>query len=343
MMVSLTDVVASNQRIASTLPRGLVAVFVGGTSGVGEYTLKAFTRYADQPRVYIVGRSQESADRIIDECRALSPKGHFEFLKADVSSLKNVDAACCEIKKKESSINILFQSQGNMAWTEKSPDGLPMAFAVAGHSRLRFALNLLPLLEKAGSLRRVVSVACATCEGPIDLSNIPGEGFQRRQWRDQLASVSTLWLEELQRRAPTVAFVHTVPGVVDSGIMRDLKPDFQTSIIVGVFRLLKPFINTPPAESGERHTFAATSAMFAPVEGGKEHAGVPLNSTIGPGAQGTNGQLGSGIYSIGMKNEATTLKTVETLRQFHQDGTADKVWEYFMSDFKRIIGTECMT
>ncbi|KAI0145166.1 putative short-chain dehydrogenases/reductase [Xylariaceae sp. FL1272] len=342
-MVSLADVIASNQRIASTLPKGLVAVFVGGTSGVGEYTLKAFIRYADQPRVYIVGRSQESADRIINECRTLSPKGQFEFIKADVSALKNVDEVCREIKTKESSINILFQSQGTMAFNEKSPDGLPMSFAVAVHTRLRFAINLLPLLQNADSLRRVVSVGAATCEGPIDLSNIPGEGFELRQWRDQLASISTLLLEELQQRAPTVAFVHTVPGVVESGIMRDVKPNFRLSVIIGISRLLKPFINTPPAESGERHTFAATSAMFAPAEVGKGHAGVPSDFTIGSAAHGTNGQSGSGMYSIGVKNEAAPSKVVEVLTQFHQDGTADKVWEHFMSDFKRITGTEAMT
>lgn len=115
-MVSLPEVIASNERIASTLPEGLVAVFVGGTSGVGEYTLKAFAKYAVKPRVYTVGRSQEAADRIFEECKQLNPGGKFEFIKADVSILKNIDLVCREIKSKETKINILFESQGSMAF-----------------------------------------------------------------------------------------------------------------------------------------------------------------------------------------------------------------------------------
>jgi hypothetical protein len=43
-MVSLTAVQASNSCIASSLPLGLVAIFVGATSGIGEYTLKQFAK-----------------------------------------------------------------------------------------------------------------------------------------------------------------------------------------------------------------------------------------------------------------------------------------------------------
>jgi hypothetical protein len=63
-MVSLKYVQLSNGRIASALPPHLVCVFVGATSGVGEYSLKTFAKYANQPRIYFVGRSQEAADRI---------------------------------------------------------------------------------------------------------------------------------------------------------------------------------------------------------------------------------------------------------------------------------------
>ncbi len=117
-MVTLTEVIASNKRITSTFPNGLVAVFVGGTSGVGEYTVKKFAKYTSTliSRVYIVGRSQEAADRILADCRLLSPGSKFEFIKADVSLLKEVDQVCKYIKSKESKINILFLTQASMAF-----------------------------------------------------------------------------------------------------------------------------------------------------------------------------------------------------------------------------------
>lgn len=111
-MVTLSDVQASNTRISSSLPVGLVAVFVGGTSGIGEFTLKKFAQYALKPRVYFIGRSQEAGDRILAECEELNPDGEFTFIKADLSLLAVVDEVCRDIKSKESTINLLFLSAG---------------------------------------------------------------------------------------------------------------------------------------------------------------------------------------------------------------------------------------
>lgn len=74
-MVSLTDIESSNARISTVLPPGLVAVFVGGTNGVGETTLRRFAAHARQPRAYSLGRSQEAGDRITAERKTLDPEG----------------------------------------------------------------------------------------------------------------------------------------------------------------------------------------------------------------------------------------------------------------------------
>ncbi|KAI0964991.1 putative short-chain dehydrogenases/reductase [Xylaria arbuscula] len=342
-MVALSDIVASNKRIPSALPAGLIAIFVGGTSGIGEYTLKAFARYACAPKVIVIGRSQEAADRILEECRQLNPEGRFEFIRADVSLLKNVDDVCCEIREKVSTINLLFESQGSMAFETETEEGIPISFALGAYSRLRFIMNLLPHLQKATSLRRVVSVGAATCEGAIDLSNLPGRGFALHQWRDQLASVGTLTLDEARRRhAPDVAFVHTVPGVVESGIMRDVKPTLRLSITIGISRLLAPFINVPPTESGERHVFAATSAALSPGQG-EGNAGVPVDGTSIEMCRGIDGKAGSGVYSISPKNDPASPKVEELLQRFGDDGTARKVWDRVIADFVRITGQEAAT
>ena len=113
-MVSLTDVQSSNSRIASSLPPGLVAVFVGATSGIGETSLKQFAKYTTRPRVYFVGRSQEAGDRIKGECQALNPEGEYIFIKADTSLIRNVDSVCKDIKSKEKAVNLLFLSTGTL-------------------------------------------------------------------------------------------------------------------------------------------------------------------------------------------------------------------------------------
>lgn len=111
-MVSLSDVRSSNSLISSTFPLGLVAVFVGATSGIGEITLKKFAKYTRQPRAYFIGRSQDAADRIVVECKALNPAGEYIFVKADVSLIRVVDEVCKEITVKEKVLNLLFLSAG---------------------------------------------------------------------------------------------------------------------------------------------------------------------------------------------------------------------------------------
>lgn len=113
-MVNLTAIIASNERISSALPPGLVAVFVGGTSGVGEYTLQAFARYARAPKVIIVGRSREAADRILEECRGVNPEGCFEFVRGDVSLLRNVET--CVVRSCRRWLLLTSSSSRRGAW-----------------------------------------------------------------------------------------------------------------------------------------------------------------------------------------------------------------------------------
>lgn len=111
-MVSLEDVQASNSRITSTLPAGLVAIFVGGTSGIGETSLKQFVKHARKPRVYFIGRSQDAADRIAAECGMLNAEAELVFIKADTSLIRTVDEVCEGIKMKEQAVNLLFLTTG---------------------------------------------------------------------------------------------------------------------------------------------------------------------------------------------------------------------------------------
>ena len=111
-MVSLAQVQASNRLIRTVLPAGLVAVFVGATSGIGEISVKTFAKYANKPRIYLVGRSQDAADRILGDCKALNPEGTFAFIKADVSLIRAVDELCRKLRTQERAINLLFLSAG---------------------------------------------------------------------------------------------------------------------------------------------------------------------------------------------------------------------------------------
>jgi NAD(P)-dependent dehydrogenase (short-subunit alcohol dehydrogenase family) len=114
-MVKLTDVRSSNTAFKSH-SAGFVAIFVGGTSGIGETTVKALAANGIKCTAYVVGRNDAAAAAIIKECEALSPESTFTFIKKDVSILRNVDDVVEEIKSKEQKVDLLFMTQGYLTF-----------------------------------------------------------------------------------------------------------------------------------------------------------------------------------------------------------------------------------
>lgn len=99
-MVQIDHVRASISTLVRS--RSLVAVFVGGTSGIGEFTIQALATThgsrGNRLRVYIVGRNAAAAEGTIAGCRTTCPSGEFIFVKAnDLSLLGDVDRVCTEI------------------------------------------------------------------------------------------------------------------------------------------------------------------------------------------------------------------------------------------------------
>lgn len=115
-MVSLDQVLASNMQISTHLPKRVVAVFAGATSGIGEATLLAFVKYAFEPHIYLFARNMSSAERVIAQCRQLNAGGVYNFVKVDLSSVKETDAACEDVKKKEQVVNLVVLSAGEITF-----------------------------------------------------------------------------------------------------------------------------------------------------------------------------------------------------------------------------------
>jgi len=111
-MVSLNNVRTSNARFKEKAVPGLVALFIGGTSGVGKGTLLQFAKNANAPTVYLVGRSKASATPLLNELESLNPTGTFTFIETQISLIKNVDRMSDEIKAKERKLDIIFLSTG---------------------------------------------------------------------------------------------------------------------------------------------------------------------------------------------------------------------------------------
>ena len=143
-MVQLEEVRRCNSALVENHP--LVAVFVGGTSGIGEQAIRALAAaHSDKGkglRLYMVGRNAEVAKNIISDCTRDCPDGIFRFVQVtDIALLKNVDKACAEIKKTEEDensgtarVDLLVMSQALLNFAPRT--GTSLALSRYNHSRL---------------------------------------------------------------------------------------------------------------------------------------------------------------------------------------------------------------
>lgn len=227
----------------------------------------------------------------------------------------------------------------------ETEEGTGYLMSLTYFGRMRMAKNLLPLLRRATGLRRVVSSFTGAREGKVY-----DDDWQAREGkvpftaaRGHGATMMTLGLEALAKEAPDVSFVHAFPGSVDTGIVRsgDGALLWALALVSKVVFTLTGY--TPIVEVGERHTFYCTSARFPPKKQADEPgaAGVELPDGVSV-ANGVDGSVGGGVYSVDMYGESADAKAVELLANYRLDGTADNLWKYTESEWRRVTGTLCL-
>ncbi|KAF2027969.1 hypothetical protein EK21DRAFT_70762 [Setomelanomma holmii] len=339
-MVSLEEVVASNSQIATKLPQGSVAVFAGATTGIGEITLKTFVRYAVQPRIYLLARNPASAARVIAECRQINSRGEYDFVKVDLSLIKETDAACAYVTSKENLINIVVLSAGEIKFG-KTSEGLNNFLAASTYSRIRVVQNLLPVLSTAGDttpLARVVNVAGGTHEGDIHTSDIDADDIPFRKLRAHMTSVHAFALESLAEQAPNVSFVHDYPGTVYTDLHKGSGGGFLGLVMRILLELahffLARWLFVPIEEAGERHVYLATSGRYRPQTG--KASGIDTQDSVA--LSGSNGGPGSGVYSVGRDCEGPAERAVGVLREMRRNGVKELVWDHVTGKIERING-----
>ncbi|KAJ5860167.1 uncharacterized protein N7529_007477 [Penicillium soppii] len=322
-MVSFETVKSSNSAIKEYGPN-LVAVFVGGTSGIGESTARAFVKYAVSPRVYLVGRSETRASKIIEDLRALNPDGQISFIKSDVSRLHEVDLACKDIQAKEEKINLLILSPGILTTKgrDETDEGLDKKLSLHYYSRMRFLYNLLPQLTSAANatgtnsaqrrLSSVLSVLDGRGNAPLILNDLSlKDNYSLRNAANHAITMTSLSMEELASSHPSTSFVHAYPGLV------------KTSLRV------VPFAHPHVCYFGRerRETSLCRDQPDLPprgVKGGND------------AALGSDGVQGSGFYLVGA--DSATVKNQQVLEGYRADGTRQSVWKHTLDIFKGICG-----
>ncbi|KAG9503936.1 hypothetical protein J7337_003895 [Fusarium musae] len=216
-------------------------------------------------------------------------------------------------------------------------EGLPLVTGLTIYSRNRLAINLLPLLKKARSLRRVISVMAGTHEGKLfsdDIAarNIPFTSIHNS--RGHLCSALTLSLQALARQAPEVSFIHNFPGSVDTNLIRS-GDGFMMQVMKYWFKVSMTVRRQwlPKEECGERHAWLCLTGRY-PGKDGSENG-----IKEGEVAVGIDGNKGSGVYSVDWDGESASGEVVKLLDGFKEEGLVEKVWKDQEKEFVRITGT----
>jgi hypothetical protein len=214
-------------------------------------------------------------------------------------------------------------------------EGIRYLMAVNYYSRMRMALNLLPLMEAATSLRRIISIQSAGFEGTLHLDHIADGKIPLRDSRPHLSSLNTLALEALARRSSTVSYIHNYPSFVKSNLIRP-EDGMLMQVLSVWFRFTSRNKYVPPEEVQERHAWLCTSGLYPDKQGTDSNgAVVPAELKI---VKGSDGVQGSGAYSIDHLGDDTCERSREPLRKHRENGAVEAIWKDLEDQFTRITG-----
>ncbi|KAJ3797417.1 NAD(P)-binding protein [Lentinula aff. detonsa] len=202
------------------------AVFVGGTSGVGQGIAEAFARHTKgNAHIIIIGRNSSAAESIIASFpQPTSPSAKHEFVSCDVSLMKNVQQTTQELLSRTSKINFLVLSPGMLSLNgrDETEEGIDKKMALHYYARWKFIHGLIPALvtaKEAGEDAKVFSVLAAGKGGKVDLDDLGlKKTFSLSAAALQVTTYNDLMIEEYASRYPSLSFIHAYPGWVRTNI-----------------------------------------------------------------------------------------------------------------------------
>ena len=316
MSLSIPAIRAANKALLSQSLPAPVAVFVGGTAGIGEATLRAFAASTPSPRIYIVGRSAAAAATITAAVAQLNPAAEVTFLRADLSLMSATADVAAQIRAREHKINLLFMTTGALSVAGHTPtaDGIEFRVAIQYFSRLLFAQALLGPLLAAQSEdplgARVVSVYSPQTAGPVvanDLGLADPKNFSLRQSAAQGTALNNLALEHLAKEHPGVGWVHAYPSAVNTNAARELPWVLQKMISLLDLPLLN-LIYVKNEDCGQGFLRISTAAEYK-----------------------------KGFHMIDWKGgDIDTRKG----SKWWKEGLADEIWEGTKVIWKRVLGDD---
>ncbi|KAJ7101575.1 hypothetical protein B0H15DRAFT_415188 [Mycena belliarum] len=204
-----------------------VALFLGGSSGIGQAMARRFAAYTEgESHIIIVGRNQEAARATISSFPSLGSKGTYEFIECDATLMQNVGHTIASLLERLQRLNFLVLSPGFfsiIAGRDETTEGIDKKLALLYYARWKFIRDLLPLLQnaaKASEEAKVYSVLGAGTGGRIDMDDL---GLKKRYSALKAAIVPATYTDLMMQKFSAdnrgVQFTHAFPGLVRTPMM----------------------------------------------------------------------------------------------------------------------------
>ncbi|GAA6001394.1 hypothetical protein JCM10207_006645 [Rhodosporidiobolus poonsookiae] len=294
---------------------GKTAAIAGGTNGIGAAVSLRFAQAGSN--VFIIGRNEDLGQKVVEQMKAAGTAAEgrtFEFIKADLSSVKEVKRVADELKAKTGAkgIDFLVQTQGgppngSYNMTSSSPSH-ESHFAVQTLSRFALA----NFLASSGTLKQAwVNVLAPSgpkgSEPDLDdielakeeerkkglVGRIMAQGSQDSALGDAMAA-------HFPRAYPHLKAYHLFPGFVATNSLRSA--NILPSPIASVFEFGASLL-------GRFTPFVSLPAWYAEI---------PVYVAANPQSQGK-----------GLEFSDNRLKAVGMPKWAEQEkgGVAEKTWE----------------
>ncbi|KAF7314685.1 hypothetical protein MKEN_00942400 [Mycena kentingensis (nom. inval.)] len=228
--VSMPALVAARAFNAAHVPTSYtpVAIFVGGTSGIGQGMAQAFAQHTNgNASIILIGRNRAAAEGIIAGFPKPTKEGVVhEFVECDMTLMKNVGRVAGELRARFPKINFLSLSTGVMTMNgrNETEEGIDRKLAVHYYGRWKFIRDLIPSLEVAktsGQDAKVISVLSAGHGRPIDLNDLGlKKSFSVMNAAAAATTYNDIMVQDFAQRYPQMSFGHSYPGGVKSGLFK---------------------------------------------------------------------------------------------------------------------------
>ncbi|KAG8768643.1 hypothetical protein FRC12_005448 [Ceratobasidium sp. 428] len=248
-MPSLSIVRAAN--LAAVPKYQPTAIFLGGTSGVGQAVAEALAANTNgNAHIILCGRNKSAADQIIQSLPT-SSTSQYELEECDATLMSNVRQTTTSLLGRLPKLNYLVVSPGflTLKGRDETSEGIDKKLALNYYARWRFVHDLIPLLEKAkaqGEEARVLTVLSAGTNGKIDETDLDlKKSYSLKAAGDSATAMNDYMCESFAAQHPDIAFIHAYPGAVRTpGVT-----NFHWSMKL-LLPVLRPF-TVSPAECGQ--------------------------------------------------------------------------------------------